>query len=68
MPDGRRADLINATRTIRAQRTGDYTLTEPELIDTSLLDATTAGARESPRGCNNHNFHTPDSDAVEPGS
>jgi cupin fold WbuC family metalloprotein len=52
-----------------------YTLTEPELIDTSLLDATTAAARESPRRRKNHNFHTPASEAanrllnaVEPGS
>ena len=52
-----------------------YTLTNPELIDTSLLEATTAAARESPRRRKNHNFHTPASEmanrllnAVEPGS
>ena len=52
-----------------------YALTNPELIDTSLLEATTAAARASPRRRKNHNFHTPDSEvanrllnAVEPGS
>lgn len=52
-----------------------HTLTEPELIDTPLLDATTAAARASPRRRKNHNFHTPASEAanrllnaVEPGS
>ena len=50
-------------------------ITEPQLIDRDLLDATTASARASPRGRKNHNFHTPASDAanrllnaVEPGS
>jgi cupin fold WbuC family metalloprotein len=46
-----------------------------QLIDRSLLDATTAAARTASRGRKNHNFHTPASDAanrllnaVEPGS
>jgi len=50
-------------------------MTEPQLVDRELLDATTASARASPRGRKNHNFHTPASDAanrllnaVEPGS
>ncbi len=50
-------------------------MTQPELIDTKLLDDTTTAARETPRRRKNHNFHTPASDAanrllnaVEPGS
>ena len=48
---------------------------QTKLIDQTLLDATTAAARSSPRRRMNHNFHASDSEpanrllnAVEPGS